>query len=373
MRNAMPGRPNLVLASGVAILAALGVCPVRAQDAAPEAQAGFTGLKAELHAVRPLYSPDGPLRLRFVLANTSDQPVDIPLETALAPGDGVGLPVSLILGGEQRWLSVVFETEAPKEVQLPPTPTTRTADAPGSLRLAAHATLGAELDLREYYQPARYPGSYHIEWKPLDGRIGVVTADWRVEIRKDAILITDRPGNITFALDYDGAPQNVENFLGLVRDGFYNGKTFHRVIPGYLIQGGCPKGDGTGTRPDGKTVPAEFRDVPIDAGTLVMAHKPTDPNSASCQFFIALARLPDLDGKYTVIGRVRDEDSLRVLQQLAETPTDQRDRPLSPLAIRSINLVDVPTTQSREVQLHYSRAADRAAERSATPGSQPAR
>ena len=95
---------------------------------------------------------------------------------------------------------------------------------------------------------------------------------------------------------------------------------------------------------DGKTVPAEFSDTPIELGTLVMAHKPDDPNSASCQFFIALARLEDLDGKYTVIGQARDDESLRTLNQLAALPTNRSDRPVKPLVIRSINLVDAAET-----------------------------
>jgi len=330
---------------GAAVLIGLTglLCP--AQDAAPAAPAH--GLRAELHAVRPLYSPDEPIRLRFVLINTTDEPVAVPLSQPLGSRAGVTLPLELALGTEdQPRVSVVYEDEEPKRIQaLKADETSQRGNR--RLRLAPHAVLGSEVDLRQYYSALRYPGVYRIEWRPLGGELGVAKAELRVELRKDAILVTDL-GKITFALDYERAPLNVENFLSLARSGFYDGLTFHRVIPGFVLQGGCPKGDGSGVRPDGKLVQAELGAIEIDAGTLLMAHKPSDPDSASCQFFIALTRLPQLDGQYTALGQVRDEDSLRTLQKLAAVPADRRDRPRSPLLIRSINLVDIdqPRTKS---------------------------
>jgi cyclophilin family peptidyl-prolyl cis-trans isomerase len=171
----------------------------------------------------------------------------------------------------------------------------------------------------------------------------------RVERRKDAILITDQ-GKITFSLNYDQAPRNVENFLELVRSGFYDGKTFHRIVPGFLLQGGSPTGDSTGVRPDGRLIPAEFTNAPVEQGALMMARKPADPDSASCQFLIALDRLPDLDGKYTIIGHARDAESARTFQTLSAIPTNKQDRPLQSVIIRSIKLLDAqppqPTTRS---------------------------
>jgi peptidyl-prolyl cis-trans isomerase B (cyclophilin B) len=149
----------------------------------------------------------------------------------------------------------------------------------------------------------------------------------------------------------------VEAFIDLVRSGFYDNKTFHRVIPGFLIQGGCPKGDGTGIRPDHKLLPAEFNNTPFRAGTLAMAHKPSDRNSASCQFFITLSRLPELDGQYTVIGQASDEESLRTLNELAAEPTDKHDRPRHPLYIRSITLVDAELPETTHLEVKPSRNA----------------
>jgi cyclophilin family peptidyl-prolyl cis-trans isomerase len=85
-----------------------------------------------------------------------------------------------------------------------------------------------------------------------------------------------------------------------------------------------------------------------------MARKPNDPNSASCQFFIALVRAEDLDEQYTVIGQAQDAESLRTLQQLAALPTDEKHRPLRPVLIRSVSLVDTETRQ-RADQLETTR------------------
>jgi peptidyl-prolyl cis-trans isomerase B (cyclophilin B) len=327
---------------------ALGEPTSRPSESRPEA------LRAEMQAEGSLFRTTGPLRLRFTLVNTTDDPVTIPLEVPIRAGDGIILPPELVFGsGEQRWLSLVFEGAESKTLQPPAPP----ADAPPpsgddvrELRLGPHGSVGTELDLRTCLQASRYSGTYRIEWRPLNGRLGALSAQFRVEPRKDAIVVTDQ-GKITFNLAYDEAPHNVENFLDLAGSGFYNGKTFHRVVPGFVLQGGCPKGDGTGVRPDGKVMPAELRNGPVEPGMLLMARKPSDVNSGSCQFFIALARVPELDGKYTVIGQARDEESLRTLQQLASVPTDKRDRPVSPLVIRSINLVDVQENHPRHLEL----------------------
>jgi cyclophilin family peptidyl-prolyl cis-trans isomerase len=361
MLGVVPTTRQVSAPVGTAWLVALGLLLVAAQSAGPAPPADLPeGLQAQLQAVRPLFNPNSPIWLRFTLINTSDQAVNIPLEYPMAGADGVILPVQLVLGNNAGpSLSVIYEAEAPKDVPPLNPPANSSADAVTGVRLAPHGALGTEIDLREYYPAVRYPGRYRVDWRPLDGRLGVFSTEFRVELRKDVIMVTDL-GKLTFVIDYDGAPRNVENFLELVRDGFYSGTTFHRVIPGFVIQGGCPKGDGTGIRSDNKLVPAELRDIPVEAGTLLMAHKPSDPNSASSQFFIALTRLKDLDGLYTVIGQARDADSLRTLQQIAAVPTDNRDRPIDPLILRSINLVDSDLERSRAAQpLRHDSAVSR--------------
>ena len=97
------------------------------------------------------------------------------------------------------------------------------------------------------------------------------------------------------------APKTVENFVTLAKKGFYNNLTFHRVVPNFVVQGGCPKGNGTGG--PGYTVPAEFNKQKHVRGTVAMARS-QDPNSAGSQFYICYGPTPHLDGNYTVFGKV---------------------------------------------------------------------
>jgi len=113
----------------------------------------------------------------------------------------------------------------------------------------------------------------------------------------------DKSGRITIELFVDQAPNTVENFLKLVDSGFYNGLRFHRVVPGFVVQAGDPKGDGTGG--PGWTIKFERNTVPHKEGTLSMARK-QDLDSAGSQFFICLAPQPHLDGQYCAFGQVTD-------------------------------------------------------------------
>lgn len=110
-------------------------------------------------------------------------------------------------------------------------------------------------------------------------------------------------GKIVFEMYPDVAPKTVERISHLVESGFYNGLTFHRFEPGFVIQGGDPKGNGTGG--SGVKIPAEFNKNPHVAGTVAMARS-GDPNSADSQFYICLAPAPFLDGNYTVFGQVTE-------------------------------------------------------------------
>jgi peptidyl-prolyl cis-trans isomerase B (cyclophilin B) len=119
---------------------------------------------------------------------------------------------------------------------------------------------------------------------------------------RTATVETDK-GTITFTLHEDKAPTTTGNFIGLAERGFYDGLTFHRVEPGFVIQGGCPQGTGTGS--SDKRIPLEIHpDLRHDrAGSVAMARS-SDPNSASCQFYITLAPTPFLDDNYAVFGHV---------------------------------------------------------------------
>jgi len=152
-------------------------------------------------------------------------------------------------------------------------------------------------------------------------------------------LETDQ-GSLTVELWNDVAPNHAANFLKLVDQGFYNGLTFHRIIPDFVIQGGCPRGDGTGG--PGWTVDAEFNERPHDKGVLSMARS-ADPNSAGSQFFICLGRdhCQHLDGEYTAFGKVID--GLNTVDKIAATPLADRNAgtPAQPPKMLSAARVDV--------------------------------
>jgi cyclophilin family peptidyl-prolyl cis-trans isomerase len=119
--------------------------------------------------------------------------------------------------------------------------------------------------------------------------------------RPMAVITMEKGGVIEIEFYPEVAPKTVDNFVKLANKGFYNGLTFHRVEPGFVVQGGDPDGNGMGG--PGYTIKAEFSDRPHERGTLAMARS-SDPDSAGSQFYICLAPAPFLDGKYTVFGKV---------------------------------------------------------------------
>lgn len=133
-------------------------------------------------------------------------------------------------------------------------------------------------------------------------------------------LVTDQ-GTVVVELWNDVAPGHAENFLKLVDSGFYDGLTFHRILPDFVIQGGCPKGNGTGG--PGWNVKAEFNDRKHDKGVLSMARS-QDPNSAGSQFFVCLGRdhCKHLDNQYTAFGKVTD--GIEAVDKIAATPLSDR-------------------------------------------------
>lgn len=142
-------------------------------------------------------------------------------------------------------------------------------------------------------------------------------------------VIKTKFGDITLELFPDKAPNHVKNFLDLARAGFYNGTTFHRVIPGFMIQGGCPNtkpgaSGAPGTGGPGHNVDAEFNDTKHVRGVLSMARS-NDPNSAGSQFFVVTSDSLFLDGQYTAFGRVTA--GIEVADQVVNSPRGPQDRP----------------------------------------------
>lgn len=133
------------------------------------------------------------------------------------------------------------------------------------------------------------------------------------------------------------APKTVENFEKLVNSGYYNGLTFHRIIRGFMIQGGCPKGNGTGG--PGWSIPGEFaangwkNDLKHTKGVISMA-RTANPNSAGSQFFIMHEDAPHLDGQYAAFGKV--VEGIEVVDRIAAVRTGWGDKPVQPVVMKSV-------------------------------------
>lgn len=143
-------------------------------------------------------------------------------------------------------------------------------------------------------------------------------------------------GKITLDLYPDVAPGHCKNIIGLAKIGYYDGIQFHRVIDGFMIQGGCPEGTGTGG--PGYTIPAEFNKMKHDPGVLSMA-RTSDPNSAGSQFFLCNAAAYFLDNQYTAFGKTADKSSLDVVQAIGKVPTGANDRPKTPVKINKATVI----------------------------------
>jgi peptidyl-prolyl cis-trans isomerase B (cyclophilin B) len=150
-------------------------------------------------------------------------------------------------------------------------------------------------------------------------------------------VIDTTAGPMTLEFFPDKAPGHVENFIKLAEKGFYNDTVFHRVIKGFMIQGGCPEGTGTGG--PGYKIKAEFNDTPHVRGVLSMARS-QDPNSAGSQFFICHGEARFLDKQYTAFGKlVAGEDTLDKIATAPMKPGAKSESPMKPVKINSVKIV----------------------------------
>ena len=153
------------------------------------------------------------------------------------------------------------------------------------------------------------------------------------------IIEMENGGRIEIELCPEVAPITVKNFEKLVKEGFYDGLIFHRVIPGFMIQGGDPQGNGMGGAKE--RIKGEFKangvknDLKHERGVISMA-RAFDPNSASSQFFIMHADAPHLDGQYAAFGRV--VSGMEVVDEIASIPTDYNDRPKMAMRMKRVTL-----------------------------------
>ena len=169
-------------------------------------------------------------------------------------------------------------------------------------------------------------------------------------------------GIIDIELNEEVAPITCENFKKLVSEGFYNGLTFHRVIPGFMIQGGCPLGNGTGG--PGWNIKGEFaangvnNPIKHTRGVISMARS-MNPNSAGSQFFIMHKDAPHLDGQYAAFGKV--VAGMDVVDKIASVRTDWNDKPTTPVKMKTVELIEAdllhfcPTSPAREVPRQVDR------------------
>ena len=158
------------------------------------------------------------------------------------------------------------------------------------------------------------------------------------------VTLETNVGKMTVELYRDVAPAHADSFVSLTKKKFYDGTIFHRIIDGFMIQGGDPTGTGMGDA--GYNLPAEFSELSHQDGTLSMARS-SDPNSASCQFFICLGKVPHLDGKYTVFGQL--VNGFEILHKIGKTPVGpgsggEKSKPKSEVKILKAYLSDAEGT-----------------------------
>ena len=172
--------------------------------------------------------------------------------------------------------------------------------------------------------------------------VKVTTPDYSDVPNPNVTITMENGSEIHLELYPAVAPNTVANFVALAQEGFYDGLIFHRVIPGFMIQGGDPNGTGMGG--PGFTIKGEFaangvkNDIHHERGVISMARKSTGYNTAGSQFFIMHQDSANLNGQYAAFGRVTDEESMAVVDKIATTNRDAYDKPLSEWRIKTITV-----------------------------------
>ncbi len=146
-------------------------------------------------------------------------------------------------------------------------------------------------------------------------------------------------GSFQIELFEDRAPKTTKNFIDLVEKGFYDGIVFHRVIEGFMLQAGCPQGNGTGG--PGYTIPDEFHAELTHGSEGVLSMANSGPNSGGSQFFVTLAPTAWLDGKHAVFGKV--VEGMETIRTIGGTATGSGDRPLEPVVMEQVRIEDEST------------------------------
>ncbi len=297
-------------------------------------------LRAVLSCGRRHVNAGQPVWVDFMIRNASDEPVilSVPGTESEVSGDEMGLPLAHVFSGE-AFSALSIRNESNRVWSL------ATGYQPGAkapiFAIAPGATVGTRVDIRKYYPALRTPGDYRLTWSPYGGQVESNVLLIRVGALKQAEIITDH-GTMKLNFFYGEAPNHVENFIELAKKGFYDNLAFHRIVTGYFVQGGCPIGDGTGIRLDGVKLNAENSNRPQTRGMVSMALVDDDPDSGSCQFFIANTRVPEWDGRYTIFAELVGEASLATLDALMAAEVNEAGVPVEKLHIRGIRITDLP-------------------------------
>ncbi len=283
------------------LLAALGCAPPVPLD---EAQATVS-----LSEPERFYTAGSPIPLTLAVFNAGDAPV----EAGAGLADGSRL-----------------ELVAADGTRLPARP--GSGPAPG--RIGPGERVRVELDATEIFPGLAEPGSYLLTVVYPAFRSNTVALKVLPAYREDAayqaVVETDLG---TFVLGFfpEVAPGHVRNFVNLARSGFYDGTVVHRILPGKMFQAGDPTGSGRGG--PGYTIRGEFSERPHRLGTLSMARRADDPNSAGSQWFICLDRVAEWDGLYTVFGEV--VEGMETVQAIGKVPV-RDEAPRQPVVIRRV-------------------------------------
>lgn len=307
-------------------------------------------VRAHLRTDKPVVQAGRPVWVDFALVNQTDNrlALRIPeMSSDAAEVSELGLPIEHIFSGRGFTGPRLEDSQGERrdsKVAIRPK-----SEVP-AIKLAPYGSAGIRVDVTKYYPSLLRPGTYQLSWQPYNGSISSEPLEITVLAERQAVILTDF-GKITIRFYYDQAPNHVQNFIELVEQRFYDNLTFNRIIPGGLIQGGDNLGNRRGVRPDGKRLKAEFSDIPFELGTVGMARSSRDPDSASSQFFICLARQPGFAGQQTAFGYVVGQESFDTLRRLSAVPTGTQnglaDYPQKPVYIRAISLESVPVRERR--------------------------
>lgn len=208
----------------------------------------------------------------------------------------------------------------------------------GAFTLGAGETVSRRFDLVKCFPGMSTPGEYTVTWKHATmGDLEASKAKITI-VAEYAEIQIEGWGTIYCRFYGDVAPKTVANFKKLAGDGFYNGLTFHRIIPRFMMQGGCPRGDGTGD--PGYKFDDEKVGIKLEPGILAMAN--SGPNTNGSQFFICFVDTPHLDGKHTPFGKVMEGMDLvwKIEREIKLLPKPQQDpkfgRPITPPAMKKV-------------------------------------